>query len=419
MNNKGSHFIAYIIHKHPSLRTTFIRREIDSLRAKGIRIEVFSMRPCDSNALMDDTNAVMHIKNTHYLSDNPLALDYFFSNIKNIMCSPLESLYNACIVCHAPGKGGRLRHIIHLWRTALLAEHIRSMGNCRHIHTHFTEGAATTAMAVARLLGAGFSFTSHTSWRPSALKKKMREAHFIASISQYDKQELLRNFKSVDRDEIAKKIHIIHCSLPIGEWPFSPKDRVMGKTSSNPPIILSVGALEEKKGHDVLIRACGILRDQGVRFQCRIVGGFAGVNLHPIVTELRLKDSVVLTGPLSQRSVRDELLNCDVYTLACRRSANGNSDGVPVSLMEAMAIGRLVVSTCVAGIPELVVDGETGLLVEPDDPDALAEKLRSVLERKQNIDEISCRARKHVEINYNIDIEATKLKCLFMSKVDI
>ena len=308
---------------------------------------------------------------------------------------------------------GRWRHGLHVWRAALLARTIRSMGKCVHLHAHFVGSAATTALATARLLEVGFSFTNHTSWASTALDVKLREAAFVASISEYDRQFLLENVDAVSRDAIAGKIHVIHCGLPFDEWVFAPKYREADKNESVVPTILSVGAVEAVKGHDILIRACRLLRDQGVRFQCRIVGGFAGMDLKPLVEKLNLQETVVLLGALPQEEVRKELLNCDVFALACRRLPNGNSDGVPVSLMEPMALGRPVVSTPIAGIPELVIDGKTGFMANPDDPSSLAEKLRLVLESKLELDKIIQQARNHVERYFDADKEAAKLISLF------
>ncbi|MBN1878410.1 MAG: glycosyltransferase [Anaerolineae bacterium] len=401
-------FVAYIIHQHPSLRTTFIRREIDALRAMGLRVEVFSLRPCDVASLKGDAEALDHMEHTHYLPAHPLATAYVWATLRESFRSPRKVLRNLSLALE-PGAGSvsRWQHGFHVWRATWLAQRLRTMGNCRHLHAHFSGSSTTTALAAARLLGVGFSFTSHTSMDPTPLVR-LKEAQFVASISEYDRQRLLEAVPAEEREEIHQKIHIIHCGIPLAQWPFTPRN--WNRISNTAiPTILSVGAVEEKKGHDILLQACRLLRDQGVRFRCRIVGGYAGMDLRPLVKELDLQDTVTLLGALPQEAVKEELLNCDIFTLACRRTSTGNSDGIPVALMEPMAIGRPVVSTRIAGVPELVIDGQTGFLAEPGDPVSLAEKLRSVMQDSTRLDEILRRARQHIEKYFDADQEVVKL----------
>lgn len=404
----SENFVAYIIHQHPSLRTTFIRREIDALRAKGLSVEVFSLRPCDTASLKGDAEALAHMESTHYLPIHPLASAYVWATLRESFRSPRKILRNLFLALE-PGAGSisRWQHSFHVWRAAWLAQKLRTMGNCRHLHAHFSGSSTTTALAAARLLGISFSFTSHTSMDPTPLVQ-LKEARFVASISEYDRQRLLETVPAEEREAIRQKIHIIHCGIPLARWPFTPH-YWDGTVKDATPTILSVGAVEEKKGHDILLQACRLLRDQGVRFRCRIVGGYAGMDLRPFVEKLELQDTVILLGALPQEAVKEELLNCDIFALACRRTSTGNSDGIPVALMEPMAIGRLVVSTRVAGVPELVIDGQTGFLAEPGDPVSLAKKLRMVIEDNAGLNEILRRARQHIENDFDTDQEVAKL----------
>jgi glycosyltransferase involved in cell wall biosynthesis len=145
--------------------------------------------------------------------------------------------------------------------------------------------------------------------------------------------------------------------------------------------LLAVGRLVEKKGHETLLLAAGLLRDRGLDFTLRLVGeGPEWPRLQRLVHELRLAQQVVFLGPLSESEIRIEYENADVFALPCRRLATGDQDGLPNVILEAMAHGLPVVSTRLDGIVEAVVDGESGLLAEQDDPAAVAEHLARLIE---------------------------------------
>jgi glycosyltransferase involved in cell wall biosynthesis len=285
-----------------------------------------------------------------------------------------------------------------------------AMGQCRHCHAQFAEGAATTAMVASKLLGVGFSFASHTSVNPALLRQKLEHASFVASISEYDRQQLALSGDS----GVLEKIHVIHCGIPVEDWPAEPP-RPVGA----PLRILTVGALNEKKGHDNLIRACALLKRQGIPFECRIVGsGDQEQALAGLIAQLGLDSHVRLLGPLPQATVRKELSRADVFVLAAKTTAEGDTDGIPVSLMEAMAASVPVVSTSVAGIPELVVHGETGLLGPEQDETRLAENI--VLAAQDGPKRIAriARARKKIELEFNQAKESQKLATLLLERMN-
>ena len=209
-------------------------------------------------------------------------------------------------------------------------------------------------------------------------------------------------------EAVSGRIHVIHCGIPIKDWTFvEPRDVV------SPLRILSVGALIEKKGHDSLIRACAFLKKQGMPFECRIVGaGPLEAELSALVAQFGLHSVVQLVGPQPQERIRAELANADVFVLASRTTADGDTDGIPVSLMEAMALGIGVVSTKVAGIPELVKDEVTGFLAEEGDVPALANSIlraaQDGFERRQRV----LAARYVIEQHFNADVESGKLATL-------
>lgn len=402
-----AHRIVYVVQQFPTLRTTFIRREVEALRKLGLDLRVYSMRPPPKQELAGEREAEEHLQRTHYLPANPLHTGCIWANAISALRRPWQTLRNVGLLfADAGGRGlmPRVRLALQVWRGAILANAIRKSGGCTRVHAHFADGAATTALAAARLLRVPFSFTSHTSHESPALRQKLREADFVASISEYDRQRLLK----LDPAAPPQRIHVIHCGIPLDEWPFDPKEKW-----NDPPVLLSVGALIETKGHDVLIDACKLLRDRGIDFRCRIVGaGPLRESLQAQIERLGLRDRVVPLGSLPQQLVHQELRDCDGFVLACKRAANGDTDGIPVSLMEAMAIGRPVVAGRIAGVPELVIDGVTGWLAEPGDASSLADRLSRVLLDCPH-GELPRAARQHVEGHFESSSEAKRLAELF------
>lgn len=391
MSTKPYRFIAYAVQQFPSLRTTFIRREIDSLRSLGLPIEVVSMRPVDVKDIEQEIEARPHLRSTRFLPRHPAGIRSIASNVRAFIRWPVPSIKNAALCFeNAEDRGWlpRLRLLLQVWRGATMACELRRIGKCEHIHAHFADGAATTSLACARLLSIGFSFSSHTSRSSPALQPKLREAQFIRSISEFDRQRLL----GLAHGAVAP-IYVVRYGLNTDEWQFAPKP-----TYSNPPRLLSIGALIEKKGHDILIRACGELARAGEKFTCRIIGG--GPLRQQLQKEIEtegLADHVLLLGPLPQAKVRTEMAQADIFALACKEAVNGDVDGLPNVIIEAMASGVPVVSTFLVGIPEVVQHERSGFLAEPGNPLALAQQIQRLLNRDVDRTMIIENARKQVE----------------------
>jgi colanic acid/amylovoran biosynthesis glycosyltransferase len=401
-------FIAYVVQQFPALRTTFIRREVEELGRLGVPLRVISIRRPPAGIERLEPEAESHLRSTTYLPQRPVDIGSVLENARWAMASPQATARNVLMSLGEPGTlswGGRARMWLQLWRAASLAQAIRSLGTCRWVHAQFADGAATTSLAAARLLEVPFSFTSHTSFDSALLRQKVRDATLVASISRYDRRRL----SDIAGDELLEKIHVVHCGVPIANWMFAPKpDR--GATTR----IAAVGALDEKKGHDVLVDAAALLRDEGLRFECVIVGGGPlEPSLRSRIASLGLGDRVTLAGPCPQKDVRRTIEECDLFVLACKRASNGDTDGVPVSLMEPMALGRPVVSTTIAGVPDLIEHGVTGLLAIPGDARSLASRIREALEMEPAARLAMLEAaRRHVEREFDARREAAKMASL-------
>ncbi len=251
---------------------------------------------------------------------------------------------------------------------ALFAQH-----GIRHFHVHFANRAAHTALFLKEISGIPFSVTAHGQdfmtdlGQDDLLREICAAAEFVAVETEYSRGLLQKRCP-----ESADKIHRVYNGLDLAHLPApSSQDRALGPLS-----ILSIGRLVAFKGFEFLIEACAELVRRRIDFRCQIVGdGPLRGKLTTMIADLDLTERVELCGSLSQDDVYEKLRACDVFALASVIDAEGASDVFPTVIMEAMACARPVVSTTIAGIPESVIDGETGWLVSPHDSGALAESL--------------------------------------------
>jgi glycosyltransferase involved in cell wall biosynthesis len=186
-----------------------------------------------------------------------------------------------------------------------------------------------------------------------------------------------------------------------------------GTVRAEPPLVLAVGRLVEKKGFDDLVSACSLLHADGTAFRCRIVGkGELERDLHALVKALGLEEQVELAGPIPRERLLAEYSRASVVVAPCVIGADGNRDGLPTVLVEAMALGIPVVATDVTGIPELVEDGRTGVLVPQRDPQALAEAIRWVLAEPSLADGLARAGRARVERKFDLRANVARLRNL-------
>jgi glycosyltransferase involved in cell wall biosynthesis len=238
------------------------------------------------------------------------------------------------------------------------------------LYIQFAHKPGTIGRFAARLAGLRYGMSCHAKdiWitPPEELAPKLRDAEVVLTCSAAGMGELQRHAG-------ATPVRLVYHGVDVAT--VAPRVAVPG-----PPRVLSVGRLVEKKGHDTLIRAAGMLRDEGVAFTLRIAGeGPEWPRLQRLVYKLDLAGQVTFLGPLSTVEVQSEYGSASVFALACRQLANGDRDGLPNVLLEAMVQGLPVVGTTQAGIVEAVEHGRTGLLAPPDNPAALADALRRVL----------------------------------------
>ena len=309
----------------------------------------------------------------------------FFAAFADALVGPRESLRNRAVglwhfalACH--------------WAAGLRAD------PPAHIHSQWIHSAGTVAMYGAWLLDRPFSFTGHAAdlfRNRQALATKIARAEFIICISEFHRQFYLENGAD------PAQLQIAYCGIDTSH--FTPRRRP--RDPAQPYHILSSGRLVEKKGFADLIRACAILRDRGLEFRCTIAGsGPDEADLRARVRAEGLEDLVVLTGQaLKQEDIPDFMATGDVYTLPCVWASDNDVDGLPQMLMEAMACGLPAISTRLVGIPDLIRDGETGLLVAPNDPEALADALMRLEADADLADHLSEAGHRHLVDTFDLD----------------
>ena len=261
-----------------------------------------------------------------------------------------------------------------------------------HLHAHFAGEPAGIARDASRRAGIGYSISAHAKdiylTDPALLRQNLGDARFVVTCTSHNAQHLRKVAPGVP---VAKLYHGIDCAkLQPGE----DAGRI------DPALILSVGRLRTKKGMDVLIKACARLRKGEIAFRCEIVGyGPEEAALHDLITAYGLNQHVRLTGKLGHDEVLARMRAARIFALPCRIDVDGDRDGIPNVILEAMAMGLPVVSTPVSGVPEIIEDGRTGWLVPADDADALADRLRALIE-DDNTAEVVRAARQAVHSRF-------------------
>jgi glycosyltransferase involved in cell wall biosynthesis len=290
------------------------------------------------------------------------------------------------------------------------AHQMRALG-VRHVHAHFGSYPALAALIAAELMEIGFSFTAHAHdlfVDNMMLAEKASQAKFVVAISEFNRTRLSALLSA----DAARRVRVIHCGVDSQALAFRPWRR----SSAHRHVLLCVAALREYKGLGHLIRACALLRQSSPddQFVCRIVG--EGPERSALEREIRtsgLGDSVQLLGAREQSVVRNLLEHSDTFVMPSIVARNGYMDGIPVALMEAMASGVPVIASQLSGIPELVRDGETGLLVSAGQAEALQAAILRCWRDPVAAAQRAVHARALVEREYDINRTTRQLAEIF------
>jgi colanic acid/amylovoran biosynthesis glycosyltransferase len=401
---KGGYHFAYVFERFPTFTQTFCVREVMELERQRVRPMLFSIRDTGDEPLEDHFPKSL-VERVRVLPESK-KLRAQVEEWKEANALPQEAIVT---LRHWGGGADKSR----IYEAIYIGMKMREAG-VRHAHAHFAGVGARTCWWLKRFFGITFSFTGHANdlFEPSGfeidLDALMREAAVVVTVSDFTAKYLRGRFPKADW-----KIRRVYNGLDL--TPFAEAGKT--KPSSGPMEILSVGRLIEKKGFDDLIDACARLREMVPpvpAFRCVIVGdGPMEDALRARVVRLGLAEVVELAGAKSQPDIIALLGKAGVFALACVTEKSGGKDNLPTVLMEAMAASRPCVSTWLAGVPEMVLDGETGLLVEERDPEAFAEALARLLRDKEARKRMGEAGLKHAAANFAKEVTARSLiRCL-------
>lgn len=361
--------VAYIMSRFPKITETFVLFEMSALEDAGASVEIFPLLRHRRGPRHPE--AATYERRAHFLPFLSLAI--LRANTHRLLDDPAGYLRLWWSMLR--GTWGSLNFLggalIFLPKVVLFADRMQALG-VDHVHAHFASHPALAALAVHRLTGIPFSFTAHGSdlhVERRMLDAKVEEAAFVVAVSAYNRDLIVEECG----EQVRHKIRIIHCGADSAVFKGAQRP---ADTNADSLRIVCVASLEEVKGHRYLLEACRLLRDRDVRIHCDLVGGGPlRARIEALVRELDIADTVHIHGPLPRPDVKGILERAHVAVLASCPTRSGKREGIPVALMEAMSCGLPVVASGVSGIPELVQDGYSGLLVPPGDPWSLADAL--------------------------------------------
>jgi glycosyltransferase involved in cell wall biosynthesis len=399
--------LGVLVRMYPKLSETFVHQEIEGLKRAGINLTVYALRrPTDP---VNQFAEIARDVTIHYIPERISLLRQLLLHGQALLTRPLGYLGAAHLALTRADDRG-MRHL----STALLLAAATESDGIVHLHSHFASYPTGIAELAARLRPLSFSISAHAkdiyASSVQALRRKMSAARFTVTCTEYNRRHLLSIARATTR--VHRIFHGVDCDhLQCATMPAA--------AAGQPPLILSVGRLREKKGFDLLIEACRLLRERGLSFQCDIIGyGDARPSLEAQIQSSGLAGTVNLLGPRPHEYVLKRYQQSTVFVLPCRIVADGDRDGIPNVLIEAMASGVAVVSTPVSGIPEAITDGVTGMLAKANDAVGLADTIARVLCDAPLRLRLAQNARTHVERYFSAARNIRYLHRLLLDAVD-
>jgi colanic acid/amylovoran biosynthesis glycosyltransferase len=394
--------IAYLVNQYPKVSHSFIRREIAAIEASGLSVSRFSIRSCESELVDLEDKLELH-KTQIVLSVGILGL--LFNLFKVAINRPilwLRGLFLALKIGKSSSVGV-LYHIIYLAEACILLNWFRESG-ITHLHAHFGTNPTTVAMLCQAIGGPPYSFTVHgpdefDQAKSLALTEKINRAAFVVTVSNFSRGQL---YRWCDHQQW-KKIHVIRCGVD-NYFLNCPTTAITSE-----PNLVCVGRLCEEKGQLLLLEAVKQLAAEGLQCNLILVGdGLLRLEIETLIADYGLEQHIKITGWASGAEVQKYIMNSRALILA------SFAEGLPVVIMEALALERPVVSTYVAGIPELVKPGVNGWLVPSGSVEALAEAMHQVLQfPTDRLEQMGQAGNASVKEMHNVVQEASKLINLF------
>ncbi|HUE15982.1 MAG TPA: glycosyltransferase [Planctomycetaceae bacterium] len=390
--------IAYLINQYPMASLTFIRREIAAIEATGVPVQRYAVRGWDTPLV--DPDDVAEASRTQRILD--------VGGVRLVLALAGTALGRPRRFARALAEAWRVARnsergvafgLIYLAEACVLRKWTRR-DHIAHLHVHFGTNSTAVAMLCRLLDGPPYSFTVHGPEEfdsPVSLRlgRKIRHAAFVISICSYGRSQLWRWAEFRDWG----KVHLVHCGLDRGFLEASPS------TPSSAPRLINIGRLSEQKGQHILVEAAARLRAQGRDFEIVLIGGGPlRDSIEERVRQLDLGKHVKLAGWMTGPQVREELLASRGLVLP------SFAEGLPVVIMESLALGRPVIATYVAGIPELVRTGETGWLVPAGDVEELVAAMGQMLDAPvEQLERMGQAGATRVARDHDVRTEARKL----------
>ena len=429
--------VAYVLKGWPRISELFIASEIYRLEQAGLPLRLYVIKPPDESETHPVVDRIAarpeYLPATTTLSGTTL-VRWLRTNLRPFLPALARTarrrplgLARATAMALAqcvrarpkPISWPRKLYVKELLQAVALADRLADAPDVRHLHAHFAHGTTTVTWLGSTITGVPFSFTGHAKdiYSPSLnpaglLRRKLLAARFAVTCTEAN----ARHLKSIAPEAVVRRVyHGLNADF----------SRLIAEEGAGAPApngglrLLGVGRLVAKKGFDVMVEACGVLARRGVPFEALIVGpdDDAGPGLRRRIGELGLNGRIRLEGQMSQAQLLEEYRRASAFCLPCRVLDNGDRDGIPNVLAEAMACGAPVVTTPISGIPEIVRDGVNGLLVAPDEPEALADAVLRLRDDRALAQQISEQARATVRREFDGERLAGTLQALFAEVV--
>ena len=394
--------LAYLTSQYPAASHTFIRREIEALRALGRHIETFSVRPPGGDEIQGDVDR-SEAQNTLYILRQS-SFAFLGAHLGALFTRPIRYLRTFALALghRAPGSRGLFLAFAHFAESVLLARELERR-KVEHLHNHFANSAATVGLLATKMLGIRWSFTMHgiseTDY-PAGLMlgRKIAAADFVACVSYFGRAQGMRLVAPTHW----KKMHVVRCGVPFDRLP--PR----GPEGRNAKTLICVGRLSPEKGQAGLLRAFAELGKRHNDLTLRLVGdGPERQSLEALSVELGLADRVTFLGRMAEADTLAEIARSDILVLP------SFMEGLPIVLMEAMALGVPVVASRVAGIPELVEDESGGLLFAPSNWEELGACIERLLADESLHAALADHGKRKVADEFDVRESAKVLSQLF------
>lgn len=401
--------VAYLMSRFPHLPETFILREMEELADQGWNLALYPLIYQNQTLIHEEAKRwIEKAVNTPFFS-----FPIFVAILKFLFKDLREFIFILVSILQENKKNPRflVRSLAFFPKTIYLAS-LMKKDNIQHIHAHYATYPALAAWIIHRLTKIPYSVTVHAHdifESKAMLATKLKDARFIIAISKYNRDYLIENLGAW----IAEKIHVVHCGIRTDYYSQRLPDRLPEEYFR----VIHIGSLESYKGQKILIQACDILKRSHIPIHLQIIGmGIEKRNLEGMISYYQLTDHVELLGPKTQEEIARILPTGHCYVQPSIITKQGTMEGIPVSMMEAMACGLPVIASAISGIPELIKDGYSGYLIPPADPVALAEAFKRVYQNYSEAVQFAENGREKVMKEFDLQKNVAEISELFQTQ---